>query len=152
MSGPLTPESAQYIVGYVTKKLTRKDDPRLEGKHPEFARMSRMPGIGTNMVQPIADSLRRFNLDASEADVPVGLRHGKKVLPLGRFLRGKLRKELYGDEKAPENVQSEYSLKMLSLQQESKDTGKSPKEILKGRNYQKVGSAVYRHNLKKRKD
>jgi len=39
MVGDLSRASAAYIAQYCTKKLTSKDDPRLEGRHPEFTRM-----------------------------------------------------------------------------------------------------------------
>lgn len=85
----LEPHSAQYVCGYVTKKLTKADDPRLEGRHPEFARMSLKPGIGANFVPEIADVQLRYN-DKGE-EVPFGLRHGPKIMPLGRYLVRKLR-------------------------------------------------------------
>lgn len=95
--GDLTLESAQYIAGYVTKKMTAFDDPRLNGRHPEFARMSRRPGIGAGAVVQIADALNSAAgsaFIASTGDVPAALNHGKKSYPVGRYLRSLLREEL----------------------------------------------------------
>lgn len=93
----LSPELAQYCAGYTTKKLTRKDDIRLGGRSPEFARMSLKPGIGALAVPSIVDALTTYH-GASElvatGDAPSVLRHGKKLLPLGRYLRRKVRQEL----------------------------------------------------------
>lgn len=91
--GMLTVDSAGYIAGYVTKKMTRKNDERLHGREPEFARMSRVPGIGADALWEVSDGLLKYDLvaPAGEGDVPASLRHGRKMLPLGRYLRGKLR-------------------------------------------------------------
>lgn len=93
--GDLSPHSARYITGYVVKKLTDKRDVRLNGRHPEFARMSK--GIGKNAIPAIAASLSsdvgRAALD-NTIDVPTFLRAGSKTLPLGRYLRTQLRRAL----------------------------------------------------------
>ena len=92
--GTLTLESAQYVAGYVTKKLTSHDDPRLNGRHPEFARQSHRPGIGAPALKELEDFLYPdvgAKLLMQTKDVPLFLRHGGKALPLGRYLRSKLR-------------------------------------------------------------
>ena len=89
MLGSLTLASAQYIAGYVTKKMTKPDDPRLNGKHPEFSRMSQ--GIGRGAVPLISQSLQGVNYDCRTiSDVPHVLFHGVRSLPLDRYLRRRL--------------------------------------------------------------
>ena len=98
--GSLTVESAHYIAGYVTKKMTDADDRRLEGRPPEFARMSLKPGIGAGAVSDIASTVLTHDLSV-DGDVPVTLRSGGKVKPLGRYLVRRLRKECGRAEGAP---------------------------------------------------
>lgn len=93
MAAELNTETAQYIAGYTVKKLTQKDDPRLRGRRPEFARMSNRPGIGAGAAAVIAASLR----DAVGVgdDVPSTVRIGGKPRAVGRYLLAKVREE-YG--------------------------------------------------------
>lgn len=100
----LNTNTAQYVCGYVTKKMTAKDDPRLKGLPPEFARMSLRPGIGGDAMHDVASTLMQFNLDDKQGDVPSTLRHGKRILPLGRYLQKRLRRFVGRDEKAPQEV------------------------------------------------
>lgn len=111
--GSLTPESASYICGYVTKKMTSKDDIRLSGRYPEFARMSRRPGLGLMAMDEVADVLIEYDLMDKLEDVPVSLRHGSKIMPLGRYLRSKLRVLMGGIEKAPYNATQEAEVQAM---------------------------------------
>lgn len=95
--GKLEHDSAQYVAGYVTKKMTssRTEYQRnfLQGRHPEFMRASRSPGIGAGYVDLLADHLRPympFTLDT----IPRVLQHGPKLLPLGRYMQDKLYEKL----------------------------------------------------------
>lgn len=101
-SGSLNQASAGYIAGYVTKKMTQKDDPRLGGRHPEFTRMSLRPGIGADFMDEVASTLLQHNLEDALVDVPVALQHGGAKLPLGKYLRKRLRSRIGKDEKTPE--------------------------------------------------
>lgn len=95
--GTLTPDSAQYVAGYVTKKLTSNhtDYERsiLNQLHPEFPRMSTKPGIGYNSVKRICDLIRANGINTKE-DIPKYLNHGNKKLPLGRYLLDKIYTEM----------------------------------------------------------
>lgn len=105
--GSLTEASAAYCVAYILKGMTGEDDERLKGKYPEFARMSRRPGIGANSVDAFAQAhLTRggARLVAESGDVSCVFRSGGKRLPLGRYLRGKIRQHLGMDVACPEDV------------------------------------------------
>lgn len=94
---PFNELTAQYISGYVVKKLTDSTDPRLNGRCPEFATMSRRPGIGSSAMATIAATLKTEQgrlLLQSSGDVPKTLKLGRRSIPLGRFLISKLRLEL----------------------------------------------------------
>lgn len=107
--------SAQYIAGYILKKMTHRNDPRLDGRDPEFSRMSLRPGIGHDMMYETASSYLQYDLEHTEADVPVSLRHGSKQLPLGRYLRKKLRLMVGKDEKAPQAIIDAQAEEMRAL-------------------------------------
>lgn len=100
--GELSINSAQYVAGYVTKKLTAKDDPRLLGRHPEFGRMSLKPGIGADFMHEVASAILTHGALDEMDDVPSALQHGGRKLPLGRHLRRSLRKLVGRDEKTPD--------------------------------------------------
>lgn len=115
--GTLDPGSARYVSGYVTKKLTRPDDERLEGRHPEFSRMSTRPGIGAGMMDEVASQLMSLNLDTELDDVPAALTHGRQAWPLGQYLRRRLRTRIGRDEKAPLATIKKLEEKLLPLRQ-----------------------------------
>lgn len=124
----LTPHSAEYIAGYVTKKLTKKEDDRLLRLdlqtlepyylHPEFARSSLRPGLGALAMDEIADSLMTdhgCDLMLQIGDVPHMLKHGSKNLPLDRYLKSKLRERLGHDKKTPDEVLQKRKTEMHEL-------------------------------------
>lgn len=119
--GILETSSAQYVAGYVTKKMTHRDDSRLKGRHPEFSRMSNRPGIGGDALHEVADTFLKFNLEKTQTDVPVSLRHGSRELPLGRYLRKRLRKMVGRDEKTPKEVLDQIKEEMRPVREAAFD-------------------------------
>lgn len=124
--GTLEDDSAGYMAGYVTKKMTAKDDPRLEGRHPEFGRMSLRPGIGFSALWEIANKLLEYELDVSMDDVPLALRHGPKQLPLGRYLRMRLRTMIGKDGHAPQAAIDKMAAELLPLRLAARSSTAEP--------------------------
>lgn len=125
-SGTLELSSAQYIAGYTVKKMTAPDDPRLNGLHPEFARMSNRPGIGRDAMWDVASTLLEHGLDETEIDVPTSLRHGRKIYPLGRYLTRNLREMVGKDPGQPQKANDEIQKNMLPLQQAARSSEEEP--------------------------
>lgn len=87
----------RYVATYTIKKMTHEDDPRLKGRAPEFARMSRNPGIGMLWIPHLADFYRtdfgRAYLETT-GDVQGTIQVGGKKYPLAPYYKQKLREEL----------------------------------------------------------
>lgn len=115
--GELNPQSAAYIAEYTVKKLTRFDDGRLGGRHPEFARMSLRPGIGADSCWQLASDMMRMNLDEILPDVPHQLEHGRIKMPLGRYLRRKVRVMIGKEEGTPDHVLKQMEAQMRPLRE-----------------------------------
>lgn len=101
--GKINKNSAQYISGYVTKKMTNANDPLVQqeliksGRIPEFGHMSLKPGLGTGIIEPLAEyltSIQGCDSLLKMQDVPMSLKHDGRHWPLGRYLRKKLREHL----------------------------------------------------------
>lgn len=133
--GAVTRESAAYTAGYIEKKLTRRDDFRLRGREPEFPSMS--GGLGRDMMWEVASTLLSHGLEA-RADVPAALRHGKKIMPLGRYLRGKLREMVGKDAKAPQSTIDQIKEELRPLREAAFNNSRSFKEEIVKANQQAV--------------
>lgn len=130
--GGVAVESAQYLAGYTVKKMTSVDDDRLFGRHPEFARMSLRPGIGSMYMHEVASViLEHPERMLSQGDVPSSLRVGSRNFPLGRYLRRKLRSYVGRSEEAPSSSVLEHHARMRVLQEAAFALGLSPKEYSK---------------------
>lgn len=155
-------ETAQYVCGYVIKKMTDKSDPRLEGRYPEFKRQSNRPGIGAMAMEVVRDAvLTDQGLEEYEkvGDVPMKLKMGKRSLPLGRYLRNRLRKEVGQSEEYRELlVQDFYLQKREELRALHEAQGdhplyheKSHKEVLAQANLQKIRNIEGRSKIQRGK-
>lgn len=115
--GTLEPKSMAYVAGYINKKMTRETDPRLEGRRPEFARMSLRPGLGHGMMHELASTLMEHSLEKDLIDVPAVLQHGRITYPLGRYLRRSLRKMVGREPNAPQEALNQAKEKLQPLRQ-----------------------------------
>ena len=149
--GDLSTESAQYVCGYVTKKMTAKDDFRLKGLPPEFSAMSLRPGIGGDAMWEVADTVMKYNLETPEGDVPSSLMHGTRKLPLGNYLTKRLRKMVGRDEKAPQGVLDKIKSELQPLRESAFDASRPLKEEIVKANDQAVKNMEARQKIFKQR-
>lgn len=123
--GELNMKSASYIAEYAVKKMTRPDDLRLRGRHPEFARMSLKPGIGHDAMWEVSSKLMELGWDDGK-DVPEKLNHGAKAYPLGPYLRRVLRKQMGREVIAPESTLQAIKEELQPLREAAKSDPATP--------------------------
>lgn len=117
----LDASKCEYLARYVTKKMTKGGDDRLKGRHPEFSRQSRKPGIGRFAVRQLAREIVRHVEPSELIDVPATLKFGGKSHALGRYMRRKLRAALGLEEGAPdEALRQAWEEQVLPLLEASK--------------------------------
>lgn len=90
-------KSMSYVCSYVLKNMRKKGDPRLQGREPEFAIMSKRPGLGYDAVGRIARAYEtKEGKAALQSDGWFGttFHHEKKRYPLGRYLSGKIQEKI----------------------------------------------------------
>lgn len=152
--GTLEPHSCGYVAGYVLKKMTRRDDVRLFGRFPEFARQSNRRGIGYDFLWDAASSWMQFDLSSTQGDVPVTLRHGRKERPLGRYLRQNLRKMIGKDEKTPPETLEKLKEEMRPLREAQFATKErtSLKSVIQASLKGKIANAEARRKIYKRNE
>lgn len=151
MTAELNEHTSQYIAGYVIKKMTKADDERLGGRHPEFARMSLKPAIGGAAMQDIADILTSKHgskVVSVYGDVPNSISYGQRERPIGRTLRSILRESIGGSRDAPESVKTAYQEQVRDMWRASLDAGSlSFKEFLLNENEAKRLKAEARFKI-----
>lgn len=162
---PLEFGSAQYIAGYVVKRMTKgalkfdKDDrvrSFLKGRYPEFMQPSRRPGIGAFAMEILAQRIEEYgDFVLNDGDVPLVLKHGQRRMPLGRYLRQKLR-EVSGLEAQKEVSLQKYlasvrETEMLAMLEAYEEGGaKAYKKVLdrrKAENLQAVLNIESKHKI-----
>lgn len=127
-AGPADIGSHNYVTGYVCKKMTNSKDERLKklngdrseslSLHPEFARMSRRPGVGAAALKSIAlELLTKVGSAAvaSMGDIPNEIAIAGRSYPLDRWAKNEIRRHMGfpnlgsnspGCQKAQERVQA----------------------------------------------
>lgn len=115
--------------------------------------MSNRPGIGADMMHEVASTLMEFNLDETQTDVPSALRHGRRMMALGRYLHRKLRTYVGNAPESPEAVQAENKAEMQRLREAQQEAGgrKSLRDVYLEENTQKLRNLEGKQNLRPQK-
>lgn len=116
--GELNQLTAQYVAGYITKRIPSKER-ELWQREKEFALMSRRPeGIGASAMAKVRDALivyDRCTIGGGRLDVPSVIRVSGKLLPLGRYLRRKIRELQSGSQETPVAALQSYASELRDV-------------------------------------
>lgn len=132
------------------------NDPRLEGRHPEFARMSLRPGIGYEAMQTVAKNLIGSDHGMAlleKGDVPRQVQVGKRKVPLDRYLIRKLREAVgFTDEyiqTVKDAISHERSLELLAVYKAALDAEEvfTPVQAYKKEVHQKILNVEARNRI-----
>lgn len=130
-SAEVNKSTIAYTAQYCLKKLTQKGDSRLQGRYPEFTRMSLRPGIGAGAVPTMAKFFTTpIGCDAllKAGDVISTYKTDGRDWPLGRYLRGKFREEVGWSKELPAEVRARlHAEKQLEQRDHYKDRAKKRK-------------------------
>jgi len=145
--GRLEPAACAYIAGYVTKKIEASPlPPQLV---PEFQRMSLKPGLGADLMHDVASVLLEHAKDME--DVPIALQHGTRKLPLGRYLRNKLRTYVGREPGCPEGVLLRAKEALRPLRENAFQNSSSFAEEVVNANAQKRLNMLTKYRIKKQR-
>lgn len=101
--GTAEKQSMAYVCSYVLKGMKSAKDLRLKGRSPEFALMSKRPGLGHGIVSQIAKSYQSREGQKVLKDrgwFENRVRIGPTTYPLGRYLGDKVQEKLKLDKTA----------------------------------------------------
>lgn len=94
----LNPQRALYLAQYTTKKLTvYPHECALGDKEPEFRTSSRGPALGAAFVSVLVQAYGTTSgrrIISERGDIERSVRFGQKILPIPRFILGKVRESL----------------------------------------------------------
>lgn len=144
--------TAGYVSQYVVKKWTNGKDSyvaeRLRGRVPEFSFMSLRPGIGYGAAELIAHAV-----DCEHLQVPKALRMDGKHVPLGRYIRNKVR-GFSPNEEAIKKFEQEVWLQGVQEEdklhrEEAKKRNMSIENYRKELRTQRFLNTVSKHKLRK---
>ncbi len=102
---PLTLERCRYTAGYVVKKMTKSDDPRLEGRTPEFWFGSKRPPVGYRLLYDLLEKVATDDMFKQQflthVYPPSAIRMDGRWIRLPRYIRDKLKPlfKMYNEDK-----------------------------------------------------
>lgn len=115
-------KAMQYATGYALKKRTKRDDPMLRGREPEFKTQSSKPPLGYNYVSRRFREVKENYGEFYEGSYR-SLQKGKTKMNLDRHLREMIIMELEGNRDILDREFQDYA--WINFAQSYDETGKT---------------------------